>query len=725
MSPGDLLSIHIDGRPLRVEPDATVLRAARQHGIDIPTLCDFPGLPSPGSCRLCIVEVAGRPNTPTACTTPVEEGMVIYTHSPKVEALRADLLHMLLSEHPSACLYCVEKDRCADCMVTLRKAGVTTGCGSCPKDHQCELQALAARYGIEKPAFPLRYRMLPADRRDPFFDRDDNLCTLCGRCVRVCESLRFTSTLAFTRRGPQALVGTAFNRTHLESGCAFCGSCVEACPTGALSEKTRKWAGKPERETATTCPLCSAGCQIKLLSKQGRVIGSLPNRAAGADVLCVKGRFGVAELANHPTRLKWPQRLAGAYLEGISWEEAIQAAAERLAACPPGRFELRISASCTSEDLFVACRFTREVMPGGRVSSSALGLYGDGLGSVARLLRKSGPLETILEAPAVLCLGLDDMYARPVVEERLRRAKDRGCQIVQLGTRRPGWSDHADVRLPAAPGQTAALIRRLAALAEHGPAFQHDGGPGAQGHGAALEIAAAVLLEVGPPVVILGPAVWSGPEYLPAIEELVDVLGARVIALPDPSNLGGALRLGLFSAACPPESTQRDLDVLYLIGEPVPAQLSGQPFILYQNFHPPAGGPQPDLLLPTTAFPEERGTLIDSGGRRKDLTPAVPPPGEALPSWLILCRIAGQMGLPGFDYTCVEDIWRAAQAELPGFPELSPTGEEPRPGAVQADLPPIWPGSPTYMGLPLADWVEGLRSLYPEETTGSADEPHP
>ncbi len=134
--------VSIDGRPLWVEKGKTVLQVARENGIDIPTLCDFPGLPSHGSCRMCIVEIEGRANTPTACTTLAEDGMIVQTNTPKVQSLRKDLFKLLLSEHPSSCLICNEKSHCDECMVTLRKTGVTTGCRSCPQDGQCELQKL-------------------------------------------------------------------------------------------------------------------------------------------------------------------------------------------------------------------------------------------------------------------------------------------------------------------------------------------------------------------------------------------------------------------------------------------------------------------------------------------------------------------------------------------------------------------------------------------------------
>ena len=103
---------------------------------------------------MCIVEVQGRPNTPTACTTLVEDGMVVETETEKLCEMRSDLLRMLLAEHPSACLFCPENQHCEECMVTLRKAGVTTGCRSCPADHQCGLQEMVERSGLKSVSLP-------------------------------------------------------------------------------------------------------------------------------------------------------------------------------------------------------------------------------------------------------------------------------------------------------------------------------------------------------------------------------------------------------------------------------------------------------------------------------------------------------------------------------------------------------------------------------------------
>jgi predicted molibdopterin-dependent oxidoreductase YjgC len=707
------IQITIDGHPLDVDQGITVLQAARQHEIYIPTLCDFPGLPSHGSCRMCIVEIKGRPNTPTACTTPVENGMEIQTSSPKVQSLRGELLQLLLSEHPSSCLFCPEKSHCDECMVTLRKAGVTTGCRSCSKDGQCDLQIMVEKIGVPQVNFPTRYRMLPAEKYDPFFDRDYNLCILCGRCIRTCNELHFINSLAYTQRGSETVVGTAFDRTHLAAGCSFCGACVEVCPTGSLAEKTRKWDGKTETQTSTTCPLCSIGCQVVLHSKNGRVIGSLPDHAAGSENLCVKGRFGFTELVNHPTRIKQPAKWVGINQLKISWDETVRSAAEKLAACPPDRFEMVISASCTNEDFYVARKFAREVMKSDRVSTPALNRYAAGLPNVMDLLKISQPLSILDGASTILCLGLDPHYAQSVAEVKLHQAVKRGARLLDIHADEHDLGLAADEWLQPAPGAETSLTLALIA------AIQCETPSSPEGQ---LERSAALLKSATNPVILVGSAFLThidNQQLLEAVKSLVVLTQARVIVLPAEGNLAGVLWLG----AAPRQSrqAQSETQVLYLVGEDIPAGLPGESFLIYQNIYPPSGERLPDLSLPAAAFSEQNGTLLDQAGRIQHIRQAVPPPGEALPSWEILCRIARQMGASGFDYARLAEIQAEigihadsslAESILP-LREIEPvdlagfTGIARSPSSQQDDQ--------FYMGFPLTRWVAGLRSLYPDE----------
>jgi formate dehydrogenase beta subunit len=263
----DKIYLMIDGTDVEAEKGMTVLEAARNAGIYIPTLCYHPDLLPYGGCRLCIVEIEKMRGYPTACTTPATDGMMVTTRSPQLQELRRSFLQLILTEHPHDCLTCHRRERCQPYDICLRHVSVTERCVSCPKNKQCELQYLVDYIGIGELTLPYRYKNLPVDfTREPLVQRDYNLCILCGRCVQACSETRGIGAVSFVNRGISTLVSTAHDKPLQDSGCRFCGACVEVCPTGALMDEGARY--KPEHnheEVSVPCKnACPAGINVPL-----------------------------------------------------------------------------------------------------------------------------------------------------------------------------------------------------------------------------------------------------------------------------------------------------------------------------------------------------------------------------------------------------------------------------------------------------------------------------
>ena len=255
----DKVKLTIDGKEVEVEKGATVLHAAQKAGVYIPTLCYHPDLQPYGGCRLCIVEIENMRGLPTSCTTPAAEGMKVTTGSSQLQELRRSFLELILTEHPHACLTCERRERCGPNDICLRTVAVNERCVTCPKNRHCELQNLVDYIGINEVTLPYKYKNLPVDfEREPLLQRDYNLCILCGRCVQMCSDVRGIGAVGFQNRGFDTTVGTAFDRPLQDSGCRFCGACVQVCPTGALTDTAAAF--HPEKDWESVAVPCKAAC---------------------------------------------------------------------------------------------------------------------------------------------------------------------------------------------------------------------------------------------------------------------------------------------------------------------------------------------------------------------------------------------------------------------------------------------------------------------------------
>lgn len=208
----ELVNLTIDGQKIKTKKGTTILQAAKQAGIDIPTLCFLKDINEVGDCRMCIVEVEGRRGFATSCIQTVEEGMVVHTHTPNVLEARHVILDLIISNHAKDCL-------------------------TCTRSGNCELQALATKFNVLKVEFEGERAEHTIDDLSPSIVRDFNKCILCRRCVAACKNVQKIGAIDCINRGFESCISTVGDHSLNDVNCTNCGQCIEACPTGALHEK--------------------------------------------------------------------------------------------------------------------------------------------------------------------------------------------------------------------------------------------------------------------------------------------------------------------------------------------------------------------------------------------------------------------------------------------------------------------------------------------------------
>lgn len=320
----------IDGVVVEAQPGMTVLQAAKNAGLFIPSLCAHDELAPYGACRLCVVEIDGVRGTPTSCTTPAAEGMVVRTNTEQLQLQRKRTIELMMSGHPSPCLTCDSREDCESEKVTPTRAGNATRCGTCANRPGCELREVSLGNFDRDIGLPMIYDPAKVDHNDPFIDKDHNLCILCGRCFRVCEKIHGKPAISIANRGKKAKIASEFEKEWSSEECTFCGACVEECPTGSLTDRWGKWFGQEEKVAETICAMCPKHCRVNVKIKDGRIVGAKALSLKKEDALCALGRFGIPQIMNSRSRLTRAQVRREKELVPASGEEIIEKIAEIL-----------------------------------------------------------------------------------------------------------------------------------------------------------------------------------------------------------------------------------------------------------------------------------------------------------------------------------------------------------------------------------------------------------
>lgn len=605
-----LVKITIDGKEVEVPAGMNLIDAAETVGIHIPNLCYLKGMKGIGACRMCLVEIEGLKAPVIACNTKVKEGMIVHTKTDKIQEIRKFVIDLILSMHPLDCMTCT-------------KAGI------------CNLQKYAYEFELKESSFMRKKFGYPTDEANPFIKRDPEYCILCGRCVRICKE-QGTSVLDFMGRGIESRVVTANNKPLQESGCTFCGSCLDACPVNALLEADRWRKGREweYQKFDSVCLLCGNSCSVVVSTKDERVQKINSGGVAGSaeKYICAYGRFWFDSIDGESRILKPMKREDGKLVE-TTWDEALRIVAERLKKAGKETGFL-VSGNILNEDVLALKKFAQDVVKTRNIGST-VSLYADD-----DSLIKSQEVD-INKADLILLVGLEpSQWQRvlPALDVMIRRRVNRNAKLIVINEKETKIGEIANINLV---GNELSIIKRIVKrLIDKGLKVSKKLESAVKNVEVteAIEKAVNMIMESNEFVI------FSSASLFDAVSNIALMKG-KIVLVPLEGNSKGVTLMGVDSKG----KTYKDMvtskaKVIYAIGN-VP--LNSRPdtdFLIVQNSHLTDLAKEADIVLPSTTFFEESGTIVDYMGKLKYLSMVIEPYGESKSHREIFMNLAKSMG---------------------------------------------------------------------------------
>ena len=522
------VNITVDGRKVTAPAGTLLIEACKSAGIEVPFFCYYPGLSLQGACRMCLVEIAKMPKLQTACTTVIQEGMVVTTTSDTVHQARKAMLEFLLQNHP------------LDCPV-------------CDAGGECELQDMTFSYGASESKLIDFKNHKEEEQWSPvvFFDRPR--CILCYRCVRVCHEGMDVAALGIQNRGSLSLI-VPNHEDYLE--CEECGMCIDICPVGALTSGAYRYRTRPweMNHVSTVCLHCADGCKTTLGVRRqgsGNQIVRADNRdksGMNGDFLCIKGRYAF-DFIEHSERLKQPLVRKNGTLTPVSWEEGLDLVAQRFrtARDVSGGVSIGVIGSnrTTNEENYLLQKFARLVLRTNNIDHHRTADYPAFVNALSGHADATASMRDVLTAPAILLIGNDPTYQHPLLAWQIRtNIRHRGARLyvvnswpIKLTRQAKGFAQIPE----GAEGKAAAF---LAGDDKSADGLASDKTPREKLLGFREKLRGEQKL-----VIIFGSELRGGE--IAALVRTAAGAGAKFVCLGDYANSRGAADMGLYPDLLP------------------------------------------------------------------------------------------------------------------------------------------------------------------------------
>lgn len=651
------ITLTIDGKVCSGKEGNTILEVARSNDVYIPTLCFLEGLTPIGSCRMCVVEVENNPKMMTACTTPAQDGMVVYTGTEKLRNYRRQMLELIFAGRNHFCMYCSQSG-------------------------DCELQDMAIAHGMDSVRYPFLYANFENDATHRDIQMDHNRCILCLRCIRVCAEKVGTHTLDLQKRGWNATIVTDLGRELGESDtCTTCGACAQVCPTGTITLREFAYRGRRkdcDSVAESVCPLCSVGCKIKAYVRTGsiaRVEGTSVMEPDGGQ-LCNKGRWTLPRSAEWE-RVSVPMIREGSHYREATWEEALDLVARNFKKAHEAENEgVLVSSLCTDEELGLFVSLFKDGLGMERIDT----FDGDVLRGFVKgfePFREQGvrPFTAghhILDSDCIINLSANPNEEAPVIASYMRvGVLKNGASLVNISCSPSPFGDITDIdAVTKTPVENIRLIEDLADMvktlkttgANAEKTVKATAADIAGKTGLTEELVLQImgsLKDAKRPVFVLGGCLSRDPATVAASVNLAIACGAffddgiGVVPLVVSGNSLGTINTVL---ADEPWLGKKKLDFMYVYStglvpedEASLSAISGTRFVVVQCpfwAHPLVN--LADVLLPAPAWFERSGHYCTIEGERRRLNVVVPPKGEVRGLASILKDLSKDLGVaPG------------------------------------------------------------------------------